>query len=235
MNKFEVLMHAQDISDVFWRNLAIAHQAEVRASTPYLQQERLVAEHLREKADYNTGSIPVATAIALLILAYEIKPERTFELGTFIGNSTRALALHSTHVWTCDSSNDIGLGIPNVTQYRKTVSTVALQAYKDDPSKKDFPSRDGLIELLFLDGRILDEDAALLAELTNDDTVIALDDCYQLEKGMVNVNALAMALKGRPLFYLPPPRGEPFAMLGVPGGITLGLLVHPKRLVITKA
>ena len=227
MNKFEVLVHAQDISDIYWRNLAAAWQSEIRARLPYIDNERLIAESLRSKADYNTGSIPVSTAVALLILAREMQPERTFELGTFIGNSTRSLAIHSNHVWTCDGSNDIGLGLPNVTQYRKTMSTAALQAYKD--------ANVGLINLFFLDGRVQQEDIPLIQELTDAETVFALDDTYQLEKGVVNVNVLGVGLQGRNLFYLPPPRGEPFAHLGVPGHITLGLMLNSARMVLLKA
>ena len=227
MNKFEVLVHAQDISDIYWRNLAAAWQSEIRARLPYIDNERLIAESLRSKADYNTGSIPVSTAVALLILAREMQPERTFELGTFIGNSTRSLAIHSNHVWTCDGSNDIGLGLPNVTQYRKTMSTAALQAYKD--------ANVGPVQLFFIDGRIMEGDTQLLRDITDAETVYALDDTYQLEKGIVNVNVIGNTLKDRSLYFLPAPRGEPFAHLGVPGHITLGLLFNAARMVLLKA
>ena len=227
MNSFEVLMHAQDISDVFWRNLGIRWQADLRFRLPSLDNDSLLAEYLRVKADYNTGSVPTATAAALLILAAEIQPERTFELGTFIGNSTRALALHSKRVYTCDGHNDIELDLPNVTQYRKTMSTAALQAYKD--------LNLGPVELFFLDGRILTEDVPLLRDVTNDETVFALDDCYQLEKGIMNAHIMGLTFKDRPLFYLPPPRGELFKPFGIPGSTTLGLIMHMKRFVLTKA
>ena len=46
---------------------------------------------------------------------------------------------------------------------------------------------------------------------------------------------LGNVLKDRSPFYLPPPRGEPFAHLGVPGYITLGLLLNPARMVLLKA
>jgi len=227
MNNLEVLMHAQDVSDAFWRNLGLRWQADLRFRLPHLDNESLIAESLRQKADYNTGSIPTATAAALLILAAELKPERVFELGTFIGNSTRALALHSTDVYTCDGSNDIRLGLPNVTQYRKTMSTAALQAYKD--------LNVGPVELFFIDGRLQADDVPLLHDVTNEETVFALDDCYQLEKGIVNLSAISAAFPQRPLFYLPPPRGEPFKDYGVPGGTTLGLILHMKRFVLAKA
>lgn len=227
MKKFEVTIHSQDISDIFWQHLASAWQSEIRCCLSTLDTDRLIAESLRKTAEYNTGSIPMSTAIALLILAADMQPERTFELGTFIGNSTRSLARHSQHVWTCDGQNDIGLGLPNVTQYRKTMSTDALQLYKD--------ASVGPIDLMFLDGRLLEPDLPLVLELTNEDTVFALDDSYQLEKGMVNANALGQAFKDRPLFYLPPPRGEPFLAYGVPGHTTLSLMLHPKKLVLLKA
>ena len=219
MNKLRVEMHAQDVSDVFWRNLALRHAPAIRWELNRMDQYALLAEQRRMFAAYNTGSVPSATALALLLLGREMQPDVAFEVGTFIGNTTRALAATCKHVHTCDASNDIKLDLPNVTQYRLKTSTDAL---------KEFSALDQKINLLFLDGRLQPGDGDLLATLVTQDTVVALDDCYQLEKGMVNVSML----KG---FYVPPPRGEPFAAFGVPGGTTLGLVVPGSELRILQA
>ena len=216
----KVEIHAQDVSDIFWHNLSLRWAHSIRKWLPHLDNESCVAEHSRESADYNTGSVPSATAVALLILGAHIQPKVAFEVGTFIGNTTRALALHSYKVFTCDGSNDIRLHLPNVKQYPKMLSTAALTEFKGTGQK---------IDLLVLDGRIQPADLPLLDELLTPEAVIALDDCYQLEKGMVNVSML----KGR--FYLPPPRGEPFAAFGVPGYTTLGLLVPPSAIQVLHA
>ena len=223
----KIEMHAQDVSDAFWRNLSLRWAPAIRHWTPHLDNDSLVAEQFRVQADYNTGSIPSATAIALLILGNELKPDVTFEVGTFIGNTTRALALTSKHVYTCDGSNDIRFSpsIPNVTYYPKTVSTAALE---------QFAKLGKLIDLLVLDGRIQPGDTPHLKALLRPEAVIALDDCYQLEKGVVNVGMLNEIFPERRLFYVPPPRGEPFAAFGVPGGTTLGLVVPATMLGITQ-
>ena len=51
---------------------------------------------------------------------------------------------------------------------------------------------------------------------------------------MANVSIL-QAASGGALFYLPPPRGEPFAAFGIPGGTTIGLLVPAAALNIIQA
>ena len=216
----KVEIHAQDVSDLFWRNLSLRWAHAIRRWLPHLDSESLIAETDREHADYNTGSVPSATAVAVLLLGSEMKPEVAFEAGTFIGNTTRPLALTCKKVYTCDSSNDIKLHLPNVTQYPKTLSTAAFTEFKATRQK---------IDLLLLDGRLQPPDLPLVQELLHPEGVVALDDCYQLEKGMVNVSLL----QGR--FYVPPPRGEPFAAFGVPGGTTLGLMVPPAILGILQA
>ena len=219
----KIEMHAQDVSDVFWRNLSWRWAPAIRHWLPHLDNESLVAEHYRTVAAYNTGSIPSATAIALLILGLEMKPTVTFEVGTFLGNSTRALALTSKEVYTCDGSNDIKLRIPNVTQYPMTLSEAAFAQFAALGKK---------IDLLFLDGRLQPNDAAHLKALLTPEAIIALDDAYQLEKGTINVGMLMEIFLDRRMFYLPPPRGEPFAAFGVPGGTTLGLVAPAMTLSI---
>jgi hypothetical protein len=100
------------------------------------------------------------------------------------------------------------------------MSTAALEAFK---------ATGGKIDLLLLDGRLQPADLPLVQELLTPEGIIALDDCYQLEKGVMNVSLL----QGR--FYVPPPRGEPFAVFGVPGGTTLGLMVPGTALGILQA
>ena len=222
----KIELHAQDVSDIFWRNLSLRWAHSIRYWLKHLDNESGVAEHYRESADYNTGSVPSATAVATMLLGLEMKPQVAFEVGTFIGNTTRPLTLTCKKVYTCDASNDIKLSIPNLTQYPKMTSTAALEQFKTEGVK---------IDLLFVDGRLQPQDMDLLRGLVKPETVIALDDCYQLEKGMVNVSMLLPAQLACPSFYIPPPRGEPFATFGVPGGTTLGLVVPSTMLGVSQA
>ena len=222
----KIKLHAQDVSDIFWRNLSLRWAHAIRNRLADLDSDSCSAEHHREHADYNTSSVPSATAIALMILGLEMKPDVVFEVGTFIGNTTHPLALTCGEVYTCDGSNDIKLNLPNVVQYPKTLSTAAFEQFKTEGKK---------IDLLVLDGRLQPQDIALLKELVTPETVIALDDCYQLEKGMINVSMLLPAQLNGPCFYVPPPRGEPFAAFGIPGGTTLGLVVPSTMLGILQA
>ena len=223
----KIEIHAQDVSDIFWRNLSLRWAHGIRTWLYHLDNESSIAEQYREAADYNTGSVPSATAVALLALGLEMKPDVAFEVGTFIGNTTRPLALTCKDVYTCDASNDIKLSVPHLTQYPKLTSTAALERFKAEKGKK--------IDLLVLDGRLQPQDLELLRELAAPNMVTALDDCYQLEKGMVNVSMLIPAQLAGPCLYVPPPRGEPFTAFGVPGGTTLGLVVPSTMLGILQA
>lgn len=220
-----VMIHAQDIADAFWRNLVVRWQAELRNQLGELDFSAVEAEKLRQQADYNTGSVPTATTMALTALCAELKPSVTFEIGTFIGNTTRVLARYSGYTYTCDKDNAILLRLANVFEYPKTTSTDAL---------KQMAAEETVVDLFFADGRVMPDDVPLIERVTHAETIFALDDCYQLEKGAVNVDMLIRALPARRLFYLPPPRGELFTTFGVPGYTTLGLLVPASKLLISQ-
>ena len=61
----KIAIPAQDVSDVFWRNLSLRWAHSIRKWLPYLDNESCVAEHAREAADYNTGSVGSATQDSL--------------------------------------------------------------------------------------------------------------------------------------------------------------------------
>ena len=106
------------------------------------------------------------------------------EIGTFIGKSSWSMAkaqddgyIENSYLVTCDFSNDINIpwgGKTKFKQYKKQSSTNMLQQEKVSP------------DLVFIDGRMQNEDLILFEKLLHKDTVILLDDFEGVEKGVIN-------------------------------------------------
>jgi hypothetical protein len=143
---------------------------------------------LRPASNTKTGTMSLQSCKALYALSARTLPKVTVEIGTFIGTSTRTLALLSDHVYTCDKDNDLLPSFENgygtITTYPKQTSTAMLA----DLVGKRFG---GKVDLFFFDGRVQDEDLGLIGLLSNDRTVFAFDDYEGQEKGVVNVRRFA--------------------------------------------
>jgi predicted O-methyltransferase YrrM len=180
---------------------------------PYEIIEKIVEEQqsLRSKAEYNTGSVPYDDAVELYKIVRFFQPAVIAEVGTFIGVSTRVMNLASNGmvvIYTCDMSNAIDLDTPNIHQYPKTASTDMFKALAD---------KDWKVDLVYLDGRLGQDDIEPLNKIIHDKTVFVLDDFEGTEKGVVN--ALMLESPNRVLIY---PREDrktaislPFTMLQV--------------------
>lgn len=181
-------------SEIFW-NLVDEKVDEV----PWQGIEDMIAnrqEH-RRNAEYNTGSLGVDDAAELYRLVKFFKPATIAEVGTFIGVSTTAMRMADRTVCidTCDISNNI----PNlfehtngmVTYFPKTSSTEMFRqlAEEDDPG----------IDMVYLDGRLQQEDFKYFPKIIHDQTVFVFDDFEGIEKGVIN--AMMLEGPGRLLVY----------------------------------
>jgi hypothetical protein len=174
----------QRFSDIFWGIVD-----EKVDDFPYETIEKIVWEQqkLRSGADYNTGSVPYDDAVELYKLAKFFQPKVIAEVGTFIGVSTRTMRLgaSSADIYTCDVSNRIQVDSSDTKlhQYPKTSST---DMFKDLAEKKVG------VDLLYLDGRLQQEDFQYFPQIIHDQTIFVFDDFEGTEKGVVN----AMMLEG---------------------------------------
>jgi predicted O-methyltransferase YrrM len=198
------------------------------------ERERLFAqlsglETLREKADYNTGSIWVSAAWCLYSLVRHFRLSRALEVGTFIGKSTFAMAAamddggHPGEVFTCDMSNSLDLpwsGRTQITQFKATSSTAMLEKL------------DGVFDFAFFDGRIQPQEIGRLEQLLAPDAIIALDDFEGIEKGVANLSLLRQSarFKNHALIY-PCPR-ELLERRGFSSYSLTAALIPPSRLQI---
>lgn len=178
------------LSRLFWDTVLESTAEQPR--NEFFEQLRGL-ERLREQADYNTGSVSLATGWVLYSLAQYFQPQLIAEIGTFIGRST--LALHrgapDAEMHTCDNSNDIELGLGvRVKQYPKQSSVEMFSALRSAEKK---------VDLLHIDGRLNDHDLQVLPPTQ----MFALDDFEGNEKGVANLIKLAGIEDGYQVIYPP--------------------------------
>lgn len=151
-------------------------------------------ETLRAKARYNTGAVGLETALLLRAMCCSYAPKVIVEVGTFIGNSTAALAA-SEHLYTCDRDNDCLSSTDRRTcfPYQTSAQMFAHLA-----------ARGVTADFVFLDGRLTDQDVPLLMKIVHPRTVYAFDDFTGKQKGIVNVARLRPLLPSHVLL-------EPYA------------------------
>jgi len=180
---------------------------------PFEIIERIVEEQqsLRSEAEYNTGSLPYDDAIELYKVVKFFQPKVIAEVGTFIGVSTLTMNLameRLVDIYTCDVSNHIDLDVPNIFQYRKMASPDMF---------KDMANKEVKVDLVYLDGRLGQDDIEPLSKIIHDKTVFVMDDFEGTEKGVAN--AMMLESPNRVLIY--PREGRrtavslPFTMLQV--------------------
>lgn len=180
---------------------------------PFETVEKIVEDQqaLRSSAEYNTGSLPYDDAIELYKVVRFFKPDAIAEVGTFIGVSTLTMNLaleRLVDIYTCDASNAIDLDVPNIFQYRKMVSPDMF---------KDMANKEVKVDLVYLDGRLGQDDIEPLSKIVHDKTVFVMDDFEGTEKGVAN--AMMLESPSRVLIY--PREGRktaislPFTMLQV--------------------
>ena len=180
---------------------------------PFEAVEKIVEDQqaLRSSAEYNTGSLPYDDAIELYKVVKFFQPNTIAEVGTFIGVSTLTMNLaleRLVDIYTCDASNAIDLDIPNIFQYRKMVSPDMF---------KDMANKEVKVDLIYLDGRLGQDDIEPLNKIIHERTVFVLDDFEGTEKGVAN--AMMLESPNRVLIY--PREGRktaislPFTMLQV--------------------
>jgi len=162
---------------------------------PYEKIERIVEQQqeLRSQAEYNTGSLPVDDAFELYKITKFFQPNVIAEVGTFIGVSTKTMNLameRLVDIYTCDHSNNINLDVPNIFQYPMRASHEMFA---------DMVEKNVKANLVYLDGRLAQQDFEPLGKIVTETTVFVLDDFEGVEKGVTN--ALVLENAGRVLVY----------------------------------
>ena len=193
----------RQISRLFWETIESYHFHTLPPDDYF--------DGLRDQATYNTGSLHREDMADVMDIVAYFRPTLIAEVGTFIGRSTYSLAVGAgdkATVYTCDASNNIQLppmpeGAARVVQFPNTTSTDMFKSLLAD---KNLGRK---IDLFYIDGRVSEEDKALMLQLSNDRTIIVLDDFEGVEKGVAN--ALLLGEAKHLLIY--PRRGAKTAVL----------------------
>lgn len=179
------------LSDIVWGIID-----EKVGDFPYEKIEKIVEDQqaLRSQADYNTGSLACDDAFELYKVVKFFQPKAIAEVGTFIGVSTMVMDLATgttAKIRTCDVSNRIDLPVfDNVEQYFHTPSHEMFA----DMAKEEMK-----VDLIYLDGRLSQQDVEPLNKILTDKTVFVMDDFEGTEKGVAN--AMMLESPGRVLIY----------------------------------
>ena len=189
-------------------------------------------ENLRERADYNTGTLSMSASWCTFAIGEYFRPQTVVEVGTFIGRSTVAMAWAITPhhpaatIHTCDGSNDIeipaiahvrSLRAEGIKQYPKTMAREMFTRLRDEGVRAD---------LAYLDGRLAPDEVALLKQVTTPGAVIVLDDFEGVEKGVAN--AMQLVRSDSALVY--PPERELLRSYGLRDACSTGLIIPASRL-----
>lgn len=225
MAETRIRFNPRYLSDIAWDQWIEALDEELPAARARLAEAAEACEKTRPLMAYNTGSVNFATVMLLYVLIRNIKPQRIFEVGTFIGKSTLAMALacdrngRPAEILTCDGSNDFHLpklAATPIQGFSKTPSTAVLQAMAD---------KSVMVDVVHIDGRVSVADLDLLERISDDKLVIALDDFEGMEKGVANLTLLRSRQRFARHALLYPPRPAILQKLGLLSGSTTALMV----------
>lgn len=186
----------------------------------------------------NSGSISLGAALSLFLTSFKRAPRLIAEVGTYIGNSSAAMAFgagvagQTIELITCDIHPCTqmpleGLKLPQGSRAKvvQGSSTEMFQALAKAQAK---------VDMLHLDGRLQQEDLPLLAQLLKDDTLIALDDCEGDEKGHINLDVLRRSGLVQQHVFVEPFSTELFRTWGIETRSTTGFLLPIKSISITR-
>jgi predicted O-methyltransferase YrrM len=178
--------------DRVWDGLCAPLAPEILDELSGIRQEN---ERRREAAKYNTGSITERQMQQLRAICERVKPETVVEVGTFIGNSTRAFK--ADHVYTCDASNDCFPASDRIETFALRESTQMFEQLVERHVRAD---------LFFLDGRLRSTDMPLVQRLMHDKTVFVFDDYRDNMKGVANARIVASSLNSKKWALIEPDR-----------------------------
>jgi predicted O-methyltransferase YrrM len=185
------------LSQMIWQRI-FEHSAALAGHRATLLEFTQECETLTPRVQ--TGSINAESVWTLYSIAAYFKPQVIAEVGTYVGRSTVALAegqrdgnVSNGIIYTCDAQNSCDLS--QLAAF--ATSDTELEQFKTLTSTHMFRTlieRKMKLDLLHLDGRLVEPDFPLVKGLVTDDTIITLDDFEFDQKGHDNARSLLIAL-----------------------------------------
>ncbi len=234
--RIELNLGFKDVSPIFWRNIYSQLQPLRHEMDAALATIESIARKNESLLAHKTGSISYASMATLFALGFCCRPQVIVEVGTYLGRSGLSLLTGSqlglagdamTRLYTCDmSANEARFGTlkDHVNYFGKTKSTEMFATLVQQGVKAD---------LVFLDGRLQNDDLPLLRGLLKPETVFAFDDFEGNEKGVYNSN-LVLQLLGGGLYSIYPPTLVDLAAFQVLGHSFIALGLPPASIKLTR-
>ena len=207
----KIYLSEKSISRCFWS--ALRSSACMGEAT---RDSNAIAELTAMQVDKfpsEAGSVSVTNGVYLWLISKYFAPATVLEIGTYIGRSALAILFGGRfsidEMYTCDGTYDCldfsaykteHLGsekmncIDRVHYFGKTMSTVVLKKLVAEGKK---------VDLVFIDGRISQEDCSLLGQVISQQCIFVLDDFEGVEKGVVNAVVLRNVLRNSLLIEPP--------------------------------
>jgi predicted O-methyltransferase YrrM len=185
------------LSQMVWQRL-FEHSAALAGHRETLLEFTQECDTLPTRV--STGSINAESVWTLYSIAAYFKPVTIAEVGTYVGRSTVALSegqrdgnVSKPVIYTCDAQNACDLskltafatGDTELEQFPTLTSTHMFRTLIE---------RNVKLDLLHLDGRLVEPDFPLVKALLTDDTIITLDDFEFDQKGHDNARELLKVL-----------------------------------------
>lgn len=203
----KIRINTHDFSRIFWRDLFSTIATDPVQINNNLQEISKEQSALIATAQVQTGSVGDSTMWCLYALARAFNPQCVAEVGTYIGNSTLAIAQAMDlsgpgpkRIHTCDASNEISIlpnGTTEIFQYKMTSSTNMFS---------DLLARKEIVDMYFIDGRLAANDSSLMTRIARRETIYVLDDFEGIEKGVVNALGLSEFILATHILVYPPDR-----------------------------
>ena len=233
---FELNLGFKDVSPIFWRNIYSQVQPLRHEMNSALATVESIARRNESLVAHKTGSISYASMVSLFALGFCCRPQVIVEVGTYLGRSGLSLLLGARtglmgasepRLFTCDmSANEAQFGPlkDSVIYFGKKKSTDMFA---------ELARQGGKADLVFLDGRLQNEDLPLLRSLLKPETIFAFDDFEGNEKGVFNSDVVSQLLGGA-LYTVYPPTLTDLAAFQVIGPSTVAVGLPPTAIKLTR-
>lgn len=167
----------------------------------------------RAEDDSAAGHISTLDAYILYNLVTYAKPKTIFEIGTWIGTSSMAMAdalldgtADDSKIYTCDKNNFYSLGEAYNSKIER-IHQFSDQAIAEIPA-------DRKVDFVFADGELTASTLTVLLSHLSKDAIIATHDFKRPgEKGVRNLIRLQMKTRGKYVYILPKDYGSSIAVL----------------------
>lgn len=219
------------LGDIYWRQVrddCLHLRTQFTDTLVPLIGERLSSNQFTRKG---VGTIEFGDALSLFLLSYRHSPKYIAEIGTYLGNSSAAIA-HGASInskklifSTCDRRPCNPSPLEGLNG-KELINVDVINGSSTEMFAKLVQSKTCL-DMLFIDGSLLDEDMPLLTKVLNKNTLIAIDDCVNDEKGHMNLRMLKRAGIVKPPIALDPLPLETTDLFGLAGLHDTHIYIEP--------